>query len=414
MLFWILSGAVALVVAAGLAWSVVTGKRETGPAEAYDLQVYRDQLAEVDSDAARGKIDAAEAERLRIEISRRLLAADAKVRTDSGTGSQPQGLSRGAAVMSTLILLGGGFGLYTLLGAPGYRDQPLQMRLTQAQKTLHDRPPQAEVEARVAASMPASSPEATAEYLELVKKLRDAVAKRPDDLQGQTLLARSEGALGNFKASHEALQAIIRIKGDAATAKDYADLADMMVLAAGGYVSPEAQKAIEAALTLDRTNGVARFYGGLMMAQTGRPDIGFRMWNALMMDSQPDDPWMEPLRAQIEEMAIRAGESKFRLPPIMNPGGLKGPTAGDVAAAQDMTDADRQDMIRGMVGQLSERLATEGGTPEEWARLISSLGVLGDTDKAKEIYAEAQGVFAANEAALAVVKAAAERAGVAQ
>ena len=51
MVFWILTGAVALVVAAGLGWSVLRGTRETGPAEAFDMQVYRDQLAEIDSDA---------------------------------------------------------------------------------------------------------------------------------------------------------------------------------------------------------------------------------------------------------------------------------------------------------------------------------------------------------------------------
>lgn len=409
MLFWILTGAMALVVALGLAWSVVMGRRETGPAEAFDLQVYRDQLTEIDSDAARGKIDPEEAERLRVEISRRLLAADAKATSETAAANQPKGISGAAAALVALILLGGGFGMYAILGAPGYPDQPLKMRMLTAQQNLRDRGSQAEAEAAVP-QMPA--PEgATEDYLALVEKLRAAVANRPDDLQGQTLLARSEAAIGNYKASYAAQQAIIRIKGDSATAKDYADLADMMVLAAGGYVSPEAQKALEQALQVDPKNGVARFYGGLMMAQTGRPDIGFRMWNALMEESQPDDPWMSPIRAQIEEMAMRAGQHKFQLPPEP---GLKGPSAADVAAAQDMTDEDRQNMIRGMVGQLSERLATEGGTPDEWARLISSLGVLGDTEQAGKIWTEAQAVFEGKDDALATIRAAAERVGVAQ
>jgi cytochrome c-type biogenesis protein CcmH len=58
-----------------------------------------------------------------------------------------------------------------------------------------------------------------------------------------------------------------------------------------------------------------------------------------------------------------------------------------------MSEEDRQAMIEGMVAQLGSRLATEGGTVEEWARLISSLATLNRTDEAQEIYAEALEVF---------------------
>ncbi|GAA4216774.1 cytochrome c-type biogenesis protein CcmH [Sagittula marina] len=408
MLFWILTGAVALVVAAGLAFSVIRGKRETGPAEAFDLQVYRDQLIEIDADAARGKIDPEEAERLRVEISRRLLAADAKVQGDSIASAQPAGASGAVAALMAVALIGGGFGLYTLLGAQGYEDLPLQKRLAAAQRTLNDRGSQAEAEANIPTLPPADVPD---DYGALVERLRTATQERPDDLQGQLLLARSEAALGNYKAAYAAQQNIIRLKGDDASARDYADLADMMVLAAGGYVSPEAQKALERALSMDARNGVARFYGGLMMAQTGRPDIGFRMWEALLRDSQPSDPWVEPLRAQIEEMAMRAGQNRFTLPPL---DGGPGPSAEDIANAADMSPEDRQAMIRGMVDQLSNRLATEGGPPQDWARLISSLATLGDTDQAAAIWTEAQRVFEGNEDALAPLRTAAERAGVAE
>ncbi|MBP0481653.1 c-type cytochrome biogenesis protein CcmI [Sagittula salina] len=408
MLFWILTGAVALAVAAGLAWSVVAGRRATGPAEAFDIRVYRDQLGEIDADAARGKIDAVEAERLRVEISRRLLAADTKARGETVAAAQPQAMSRAMAGVLALVLLGGGYALYSQLGAPGYRDMPLQLRLEMAQEALKDRASQAEAEAAMPQGQQAEAPE---DYRTLVEKLRTAVAERPDDLQGQILLARSEGALGNYAASYEALQNVVRIKGDKATAQDYADLADMLVLAAGGYVSPEAQAALERALQLDKSNGVARFYGGLMMAQTGRPDIGFRMWDALLDDSQPDDPWVEPLRAQIEEMAIRAGQNRYQLPPLQE---MAGPSAADVAAAGEMSEGDRQEMVRGMVSRLSDRLATEGGTPEEWARLVTALGVLGDTEQAGKVWTEAKQVFAGRNAALDTIRAAADRAGVTQ
>jgi cytochrome c-type biogenesis protein CcmH len=77
-----------------------------------------------------------------------------------------------------------------------------------------------------------------------------------------------------------------------------------------------------------------------------------------------------------------------------------------------MAPEDREAMIRGMVAQLSDRLATEGGPAEDWARLITSLGVLGESAQAGAIWAEAQGVFADDAEALARIRDAAVQAGV--
>ena len=60
-------------------------------------------------------------------------------------------------------------------------------------------------------------------------------------------------------------------------------------------------------------------------------------------------------------------------------------------------------MIRGMVEGLAGRLADEGGPAEDWARLIASLGVLGETERAAAILAEARDAFAASAADLALL-----------
>jgi cytochrome c-type biogenesis protein CcmH len=70
------------------------------------------------------------------------------------------------------------------------------------------------------------------------------------------------------------------------------------------------------------------------------------------------------------------------------------------------------EMIRGMVSGLSERLATEGGPPSDWARLISALGVLGQTDEARAILEEARAQFSEDATALDMFTRAAERAGI--
>jgi cytochrome c-type biogenesis protein CcmH len=68
-------------------------------------------------------------------------------------------------------------------------------------------------------------------------------------------------------------------------------------------------------------------------------------------------------------------------------------------------------MIEGMVAGLAERLAAQGGPPEDWARLVRSLGVLGRGDEAAAIRDEARQAFAGDAAALALIAAAAREAG---
>ena len=68
-------------------------------------------------------------------------------------------------------------------------------------------------------------------------------------------------------------------------------------------------------------------------------------------------------------------------------------------------------MIRNMVEQLNDRLATEGGSAEEWARLITVLANLGEKDRAAAIFAEAQKNFAGRDAELGQIADAAVKAG---
>ena len=403
--FWIATVGLALVLAAILVMALMRGQRHTGPAEAFDMQVYRDQLTEVDRDLARGVISKDGAERLRTEISRRILSADAKVQSSGAADAQPRALGLAMSALMASVIVGGGFWLYSQLGAPGYGDLGLASRMEMAELARENRPSQAEAEEQIPVS---SETDVQPEYAALLQRLRGAVAERPDDMQGHVLLARSEAALGNYVAAYKAQERVVSLKGDDATGSDFADLGDMMVLAAGGYVSPEAERVFETALSRDPQNGVSQYYVGLVLSQTGRPDVAFRLWDRLLRQSPPDAPWLPPIMAQIEEMAFRAGISDYQPPRIA---GLPGPSAEDMEAAGELSEEDRQEMIRGMVNRLSDRLATEGGTPEEWARLISSLGVLGDEAQAIAIWNNAQEVFADNPDALEIVRDGARAAG---
>ncbi len=411
MLFWTLAIALAAGLSLILALAARSGAGIGGGAE--DLGVYRDQMAELERDLGRGVIAPGEAERARTEIARRILAADRALAAMAPTATAPK--SATWALVGTMVVLvgiGGPLG-YAWLGAPGYRDLGIAERRAMAEVARAERLPQAEAEARLLA-LRDPPPTASPEFAALIAQLREAVAARPDDLQGLALLARNEAALGNFGAAVAAQRHILAVMGEAARAEDFSALADLMVLATGGYVSPEAEAAADAALSRDPRNGAARYFKGLADAQTGRYDRAFATWAELLAEGPEDAGWIASIEAQIGTLAAMAGVN-YSPPapaPAPAPAPTTGPSAADVAAAGEMTEAERQEMISTMVEGLAERLASAGGPATDWARLIGALAVLGQTDRARAIWAEAQTVFADQPADIAALAEAAARAGI--
>lgn len=406
MAFWIAAAVISILVALIIFLAYLRPRGGDVPAAAYDLQVYRDQLREVDRDLERDLLTEAEAERARTEVSRRVLEADRALSRAEAAQAKRSTLDRAILGAGLVAMLAGAVLTYRTIGAPGYPDLPLASRIALVEEARATRPSQeqAEAEVTVRQGIP-DQPEREA----LVARLREIMAERPDDPEGMALLASNEAALGNFAAAHRAQARLIALLGDAATGGHYVDHAEMMILAAGGYVSPEAEAALLRALQDSPRNGTARYYAGLMYAQQGRPDLAFPIWRNLMAESRADAPWLEPIRLQIEEVAAMAGENvtlaelpqpaPAAAPPLLPPG----PTAEDMEAAADMDPEARAAMIEGMVGQLAERLATEGGPPQDWARLITAFGVLGRVEQARAIVAEAETVFSDVPEALALI-----------
>lgn len=410
MVFWILISFVALALSGLLALVLLRAHNHGEPPAAYDLRVYRQQLSDVDKDLARGVINEGDATRIRTEVSRRILAADAQLQKQSSGTHQPTGISRATALLSAVAVVGGTLALYSYLGAPGYPDMSLASRIASSDAYASTRPSQEEAEARLPAQ---PAPNVEPSYLKLVEQLRETAGARPNDAQGQALLAQHEANLGDFKAAYQAKENYIEIMSGDLEAHDYSELAELMIMATGGYVSPEAEEILLGTLTLDPRNGPARYYLGLMQGQHNRPDLAYRIWADTLRQGPAGAPWITGIQAQIEEMALRAGVDYSPITPPA-PQGLAGPSQEDIEAAADLSTADRQEMVRGMVARLSDRLATEGGSAEEWAQLIGALGVLGETERAAAIYAEAKTRFASAPAELSKIDAAATKAGLTQ
>jgi len=389
--FWAVALALAAVVTAVLAAAMRRGRTEAVAAVA-DLAIYKDQLAEIDRDFARGTIGPDEAKRLRDEVSRRVLEAD-RARTEGADPTTEGGLPVAVVVILGAVLLAGSIYGYWRIGAPGYPDLPLQARLAGLDAAIAARQTQAEELARLGVAIDVDAD----------AQLRAVLAEETDlDLLRQAFAVRfSEGETHGAVLTMERL---ITVAGTNVTAGDHANHALALVAEAQGYVSPEAEAALRAALSLDLGSEVARYLVGEMFLQGGRFDQTFRFWRPLVENGNPSAPWVISIRERIGTVAGLAGI------PYQMPAGL-GPDAGDMAAAAEMTPEDRQAMIEGMVTQLSDRLATEGGDVEDWNRLIRSLAVLERLDQAQAIYDEAKIRFEGRPAELSFLRLAAVETG---
>lgn len=400
IIFGLICLALAGLAAVAVATPLWRGRSDGGDATDTDIDIYRDQLAEVDRDLERGVLDVSEAERTRTEISRRLLVADATAR--AVCDHAPQRGSRILAACLVGALLAGAGGLYWQFGAPGYGDIPRASRIAAGEERRLNRPSQLDAEA--------ANPQADAitnaepETREILQALRGAAFERPDEAQGWAFLAQTEASIGNMQRAARAQERLISLLGDQVVEADHVRLLDYLVFGAGGYVSPEAE---EIALALVRTNPenlAARYYAGLMYAQNDRPDRAFRLWRHVVENGDPDVFHWRLAAGQIEDVALQLGMD-YALP------SRRGPSAEDLAAAQDMSPEDRTAMIQGMVGGLADRLATEGGPPQDWAQLITALGVLGEIDAARRVAAEAETIFGGDVQAVMTIRRAAQQAG---
>ena len=404
MLFWALITAISLCVAAFLLVTLRIPDHRSQH-EDQEQQFYKAQLAEVERDVARGVLLPQDAEQLHAEIARRLLQY-AKNKASSDAHASPKIWLTFSAVLTTCLLTGGSLGLYQLFGTPGYDDLSQKSRIARS-KELHATRPS--LEQYLAQLPPLDAPAPNSTYTDLIEKLRQTVAERPNDLEGHVLLARTEASLQNFMAASIAQESVIRLKGANATVEDHFDYAELLILAGRGYVSPEAENALERVLSLQNDHKPALYYMGLLLVQIDRPDRAFRLWQRLLGEAEADSPWLEPIRSQLNGVAIAAGLTDFELPPLPI---KRGPSQEELEAAGEMSAGDRQSMIESMVEGLAERLGTDGGSPEEWAKLLRALTVLGRVEDAISIYNEAQVAFADHTAALAAIQETAEILGI--
>ena len=356
--------------------------------DAYNLAVYRDQLAEIDRDVERGILSPDEATAAKSEIARRILAL--------APSAEPGGSARAPLVVAAVAILALPFAAWTLywdLGSPSLPDEPLASRGAASAQTAQNGDPHVDIAGAI-------------------DKLTAHLQAHPDDLEGWLLLARSDLDLNRYADAVEAYRRAADLSGQ--KPEIVGDWGEAQVLAAGGTVTAEAKKAFETALADKESAPRSRYYLALAKLQAGDAKGALQDWVDLEADSPADAEWLPLLRRRIADAAKSAGVDPATLktssgaprkapapteaanPAPASPTQESGsgmPSSAQVnetaKATAGMSTQDRQAMIEGMVGKLAARLQQNPDDAEGWTRLGRSYMVLEQPDKAVDAYAHA-------------------------
>lgn len=377
MSFWIVTVAMAAAGVAALALPLFRGRiEETDPAE-FDLEVYRDQIAELERDCERGVLTRTELEAARNEIARRILAADERLKVQADQRSATDGgqaRTAGSIVLAIalaiMVPLGAVF-MYLEFGQPGKPDMPLATRTDLGVGTVGQNDG----------------------LNKMVAELEQAAEADPANPETWLNLGLAYKRLERFRESADALGKAFALRP--ATPMLNSEYGEALVLASAGTVTPEARAAFEVVLAERPEDIRARHYLALGDYQAGRTQAALDRWAALIAISPADAPWLEVVR---EALALAATDLGLDVADVMpNPlppaedGGLTAEQQAEMAA---MSPEEREATIRGMVEELEARLAEDPMDLEGWERLIRARNVMGDRDAAQEALNRALEVFA--------------------
>lgn len=350
-MIWAIVGAVCLLVAVGLLWPLFKAAVDPG-IDDEGLQIFKDQLEEVDRDQQRGIITADQAHSAKQEIKRRMLSANRKPKQQQVSGGHRTLM--GATILAPLAALA----LYAELGSPQIESQPFASRNSDAGQD--------------------------AELTALTDRLKTRLEQDGADAdpQGWLLLATTYQNMGRAQDAVAAWRELIAL-GDAPSSV-WSQYAESLISAENGIVTDEADQAIAKAMELNPRNPAGTFYQALSLAQDGQVLDARRLLLDRIEKENFLQPWMQAFLNEANKLGQEFSLDPVPLPPFPEaPSPNPGPSEADVNAAAGMSPEEREAFIQSMVEGLAERLEENPEDLDGWLRLARAYTVLGDAEAAE-------------------------------
>lgn len=229
--FLVVGGLLLVAILVALVLPLLRGRADEAPAGSggreLNLDILREQLADVEKDFREGRLDKASYEQAHQEIERRAL-------DDAGQANGPVLRTGGRkvklAVAIAVLLPAAVVALYAVLGTPGaITGKPVAKAVPEGEHALS----QEQISA-------------------MVERLALRLQENPADGQGWLMLGRSYAVLGRYAESAAAFgRAMTLLPPDA---QHYADFADISAMALGKSLAGEPEKLVRRALEIDPKN----------------------------------------------------------------------------------------------------------------------------------------------------------------
>lgn len=405
MLLWPFIVLLLAATLAALLFPLFRGRDTLETRDAYDANIFKDQLKAIDRELDEGQIEAEDAESARLEISHKLLAAADKAEQQPSMKATGRQMSRSMAIALALTVPLMAVGIYLKVGSPHLEDLPLEARV------------------RVA-------PVPKNKIAELIARAEQRLASKPDDGKGWEIMAPIYLRHQMYGKAENAYKNAIRLLGSNATR--LSGMADSIILANDGIVSDEVLPTLKRAIKADVNHPKPHFWMGLYYEQNSKFKQAEDLYTTLLEKSAEQVPWRATVVERLNEVRKKqglpstkvAGVKTIPVPEIKLGDALKadagkstaskpmsGPTADQIREAGKMSVTDRQEMINNMVSQLSTRLYEEGGDINSWMRLVNVLNVQGKKDEAEKAVLAGKKNLSKDAQAMAQLDALAKRLG---
>lgn len=291
--FWIICALLLVVALLFVAWPLWRSavKNNDVVRDAANLEIFRDQVAEMDADLGNGLLTQEMYEQGKRELQARMLE---EVKNPEGSGSvqvRRNPLKVLALVLVLLVPLGS-IGLYLKLGN-------LNVFLPQ--------------DTNVTAEGFGTVLSATA-----LKELQDKLAKQPNDPQGWLLLARSLAQMERYPEAAKAYDTLTQMVPN--EAQLWADYADALAMTQNQSLVGAPTALLDKALALDPNNAKALALSGSAAMERGDYPVAIRDWEGLlkqMPDKNSQDAKM--VAAGISQARTYLAQVKSGKAPMMAP-----------------------------------------------------------------------------------------------
>lgn len=313
--------------------------------------LYSARISEIEKDLEIGRLDAVSAEAAKAEEARRLIKSSENSQVLVVTK-----LNKPLLIVSAVFLPALSLPLYFDLGTP-------QVASTSA----------------VASVQPSQQTQPTMQELLAIAEKR--LVENPDDINGWKAVGPVYLRMGRFKDAETAFKNIMRVEGR--SPEFMIKLADVYIEEKQGQVDDRAKSLINEVLSVDPENSNAKFYSGIVALQNDNEDETLRIWQGMLDNAKGDEEWLPVIRARVQELKT-----------LQSAPAIPVPDANALAAAEEMSVEERNDMVEQMVAGLADRLEQSPDDKQGWERLIRAYIVLNRKEDALAALGRASEQFA--------------------